>query len=75
MYVGWTWKRNERIKSKIMKKNKWFQPGTDPRTDMGNQPSGRRRKTEMMRGQDAPVESVIFVPSTRGGVLTEGEGG
>ena len=56
MYVGWTWKRNERIKSKIMKKNKWFQSGTEPRADMGSQPAGRGRKTGMMGGQDAQVE-------------------
>ena len=56
MYVGWSWKRNERLKSKIMKKNNWFQPGTDPRTDIGNQPSGTGRKTGMMGGHDAQVE-------------------
>ena len=70
MYVGWSWKRNERLKSKIMKKNNWFQPGNEPRTNMGNQPSGRGRKSGMTGGQDAQVESVIFVPSTRGGILT-----
>ena len=37
---------------------------------MGTQPSGRGRKSGMMGGQDAQVESVIFVPSTRGGILT-----
>ena len=70
MYVGWSWRRNERMKTKIMKKNKWFQPETDQETMRENQPPGRRRGQRRMEDQDVKVESVIFVPSTRGGMLT-----
>ena len=72
LYVGWQWKRNERKKSKILKKNSWFQAGSEDRDgDEGkNQPSGRSRSKKMNRNPEIKDESVIFVPSTRGGILT-----
>ena len=57
------------MKSKIMKKNSWFQPGSDD-DERENQPSGRMKGMRMMRDQKVKAESVIFVQSTRGGVLT-----
>ena len=70
LYVGWSWKRNERKKEKIMKKNKWFRPGTEDGTDRHVQPSGRKGNPRGGNMENAQVESVIFAPSTRGGVLT-----
>ena len=60
MYVGWSWRRNERMKSKIMQKNTWFQPGNDQEKE--NQPSGRKRGQERMDDQNVKVESVILFP-------------
>jgi hypothetical protein len=70
LHVGWTWKRKERKKEKLLKKNRWFKPGREGGNNELFQPSGWKAKPRKEENNDTPVQSVIFVPSTRGGVLT-----
>ena len=71
LYMHAGWKKNERKKDKILKKFKWFKPKDGVKGDLTDvQPAGTKRKgTKQVLKDGVEVKTVVFVPSTRGGVL------
>jgi hypothetical protein len=69
LYMGSSWKKNERKKAKVLSKRNWYR-GVEGTTDADNKEGGMNGSKHRMRKKVQKVgkcSTVMFVPNTRGG--------
>ena len=74
LYKAAGWKRNQRLKEKVKKKNTWYSENKKNETqdflrEQTFQKDGRSRKLRVEQKLRIKTTTVMFVPSSKGGIL------
>jgi hypothetical protein len=68
LYVGTSWRRNERKKQKLLIQKNWYKEKTSDEVEKdGGIPT--KRKDKVKKAGKIEYSTVVFVPKTRGGIL------
>ena len=72
LYHDAKWKKNERAKGKAMKRSTWYKDSNKekPEDGVAVKKAGKKRMKTFQKDGQVPTMTVVFVPSTRGGMLT-----